>query len=248
MKSLDQTPLLVKAVFVVVALNAAANAFNDYRDLDADRINRQDRPLPQGKIPPQMALWSAVVLFGIGILISGSINQTAFVIATFIATPLMVAYSLWMKGWPLIGNAIVALILGLAFIFTGAAFGNARGMLIPALLAFGFTLIRELVKDIADIEGDEAVSLQTFPIRFGVDKSVILVIAFIVALSIGTLLPFWLGIYGKPYLIVLTLGIELPLLFIVFLLVKSPSIATCKTSSQILKACIFAGLLAIYVG
>lgn len=232
----------------VVTLNAAANAFNDYIDLDIDRINRSNRPLPRGIISPRIALWSSLVLFGIGIGISAFINQPAFIIVALIATPLMVAYSLWLKGTPLIGNLVVSFILGLAFIFAGAAFGHLWGMLTPAFLAFGFTLIRELVKDIADFKGDRATNLKTFPVRFGIGTSIRLTIVLIILLCIGVLIPYWYGIYGKLYLVVLALGIEIPLLFIVFSFMYSPSIRTCKLSSQLLKACIFSGLLAVYLG
>jgi len=246
--SLSETDVLIKTLWVVVTLNAAANAFNDYIDLESDRINQANRPLPLGKISPNVALWSSFFLFGTGIVVSGFINLPAFIIATFIAIPLMVSYSLWLKGLPLIGNVVVSFILGLTFVFTGAAFGQIWGLLTPAFLALGFTLIRELVKDVADIEGDKAMNLKTFPIHYGIDPSIRLTIFFIVLLCFSALYPYWMGIYGKGYLIVLVLGIEIPLLFIVFLIVCSPSIRTCKLVSQILKACVFAGLLAVYLG
>ena len=161
--SISETGLLIKTILVVVTLNAAANAFNDYIDLETDRINRQKRPLPLGKISRRTAFWSSLILFGMGIVVSSFITLPAFMIATFIATPLMVSYSLWLKGLPLVGNVVVSFILGLTFIFAGASFEQPWGMLTPACLAFGFTLIRELVKDIADIEGDKAINLKTFP-------------------------------------------------------------------------------------
>ena len=247
LEELGQTGAIISAILVVVSLNAAANAFNDYRDLEMDRINRSNRPLPSGIILPVVALWSAIILFLIGIIISYQINLSSFIIATFITTPLLVSYSLWFKGRILVGNVVVSFTLGLVFIFSGAALGNIWGMVVPAWLAFGFTLLREFVKDMADIEGDRSVNLNTFPIKFGLEKSVYLAITFIILLSIGTLLPFWLNIYGKFYLITLVLGIEIPLLYIILLLMNKPSIRTFSRISQILKACIFAGLLAVYL-
>ncbi|MFQ6675133.1 MAG: geranylgeranylglycerol-phosphate geranylgeranyltransferase [Fidelibacterota bacterium] len=246
--ALHQTAAIVKAVITVVALNAAANAFNDVRDLEADRINRANRPLPRGTISPRTALLSSVVLFGTGATVSLFLPPAAFVIAAFAAIPLMVAYSIWFKGWPLVGNVTIAAILGLTFIFAGVALGDPWGLLVPALLAFGFTVVRELIKDMADLEGDRAVRLKTFPVRYGMGPSVRLALVFIFLLCLGALIPYWLGIYGIRYLIVLVFGIEIPLVSIVFLLVKSASVRTCRISSQILKGCIFAGLLAVYLG
>ena len=51
-----------------------------------------------------------------------------------------------LKGKPLIGNIAVSLTLGLSFLFCGSAHGNVVPMWIPMILAFGLTLIRELVK------------------------------------------------------------------------------------------------------
>lgn len=246
--SLSETAVLLKAVGVVAALNAAANAFNDYTDLETDRINRADRPLPRGTVTPESALWSSVLVFGAGIGVSAFLNYQAFIIATVVAMPLMVSYSLWLKGLPLVGNIAVAFILGLAFIFAGAAFGDLWSMLTAALLAFGFTLIRELLKDVADIEGDKKENLKTFPVRFGIRASIRLTVVFILLLCLGALIPYWIGIYGKLYLLVLALGIEIPLGFVVFFLVRFPSTKTCKTSARVLKVCIFAGLLAVWVG
>ncbi|MEE9166452.1 MAG: geranylgeranylglycerol-phosphate geranylgeranyltransferase [Candidatus Neomarinimicrobiota bacterium] len=248
LESMGNFHTVIKAILVVVFLNAAANAFNDHRDLETDRINRRNRPLPLGKISPRTALASSLVLFGMGIVVSAFINPAAFFIATLIATPLMIAYSLWLKGWPLVGNIVVSVIIGLTFVFAGAAFGNVGGMFTAALLAFGLTMVREIIKDIADKEGDKAANLNTFPARFGIQTSIRLAIFLIFFLAVGVVIPYWYGAYGKLYLIVLALGIEIPLLFIVFFLMIFPSIRTCKISSQILKGCIVAGLLAIYLG
>ncbi|MDP6456954.1 MAG: geranylgeranylglycerol-phosphate geranylgeranyltransferase [Candidatus Marinimicrobia bacterium] len=242
------TTTIVKAVLTVVSLNAAANAFNDYRDFDSDKINRADRPLPSGSLSKNSALMAAVILFLCGIILSVFINFSSFVIASLISAPLMIIYSIWLKGRPLIGNLVVAAILGLAFLFAGTSFGNPQGLVVPALLAFGFNFLREIVKDIADVEGDRAAHLNTFPVKFGVQPSVRLVLGLCLLMGSGFLIPFFMDIYGYAYLIILILGIEIPLLFIVSSLVKSPSIKTCKTSSQILKVCILSGLFAVYLG
>ena len=240
--------VILKTAVTMAALNAAANAFNDYRDFESDKINRADRPLPSGSLSRKSALIIAILLFLCGIILSTFINFPSFVIVTLISTPLMMLYSIRLKGTPLIGNLVVAAILGLAFLFAGTSFGNPQGLVVPALLAFGFTFLREIVKDIADVDGDRAAHLNTFPVKFGVQLSVRLVLGLCLLSGLGFLIPFLMGIYGDAYLIILILGIEIPLLFIVSSLVKSPSIKTCKTSSKILKVCILSGLLAVYLG
>ena len=240
--------IILQTVFVVIILNAAANAFNDYMDFETDKINRPDRPIPKGAVSKTTALTAAILLFVAGITLSAFLNSGAFIIASLIAVPLMIAYSLWFKGWPLFGNIVIALILGLTFIFAGAAFGNLWGLIVPALLAFGFTLLRELVKDIADLEGDRSAGLRTFPVLAGEKKSAILAIILSTMIGAGALIPYFLGFYGLKYLIILIFGIEFPLFYVLLTLVKSPTITNCKRIAQILKACIIVGLLAVYLG
>jgi 4-hydroxybenzoate polyprenyltransferase len=240
--------IILQTVFVVIILNAAANAFNDYMDSETDKINRPDRPIPKGAISKMTALIAAILLFVAGITLSAFLNSDAFIIASLITVPLMIAYSLWFKGWPLFGNIVVALILGLTFIFAGAAFGNLWGLIVPALLAFGFTLLRELVKDIADLEGDRSAGLRTFPVLAGEKKSAILAIILSAMIGAGALIPYFLEFYGLKYLIILIFGIEFPLFYVLLTLVKSPTITNCKRIAQILKACIIVGLLAVYLG
>jgi len=103
--------IILQTVFVVIILNAAANPFNDYMDSETDKINRPDRPIPKGAISKMTALIAAILLFVAGITLSAFLNSDAFIIASLITVPLMIAYSLWFKGWPLFGNIVVALIL-----------------------------------------------------------------------------------------------------------------------------------------
>jgi 4-hydroxybenzoate polyprenyltransferase len=244
----ENPSIILQTVLVVVFLSAAANAFNDYMDFETDKINRPNRPLPKEKISKKFAIIATILLFVTGITLSAFLNRDAFIIVSLITVPLMIAYSLWFKGWPLIGNIVVSLILGLAFIFAGVAFDNPWGLIVPALLAFGFTLLRELVKDIADLEGDRSAGLRTFPILAGEEKSATLAVILTIVIGAGALAPYFLGLYGLNFLIILIFGIEFPLVYVLLILVKSPTITNCKRIAQILKACVFAGLLAVYLG
>ena len=50
------------------------------------------------------------------------------------------------------------------------------------------------------------------------------------------------------YLFFLIVGVEIPLGFIVFLMVKNPGITSAKKAAKILKISTFFGLIAIYTG
>ena len=50
------------------ALSASAMIFNDYFDIEVDKINEPDRPIPSGKITPKQALTFAIICVVIGLL------------------------------------------------------------------------------------------------------------------------------------------------------------------------------------
>ena len=91
--------------------------------------------------------------------------------SVIIAMPLMVVYNVHLKGKPLVGNIAVSFVIGLSFLFCGAAHQNYGPMWLPAILSFGLTFLRELVKDVADLKGDLSTGLATFPILIGIYKS-----------------------------------------------------------------------------
>ncbi|MGY8781586.1 MAG: UbiA family prenyltransferase, partial [Fidelibacterota bacterium] len=169
---LHEIDTVILVMTVVMCYTAAANALNDVVDFEIDKINRPMRPLPSGNVKKQTALFISILLFGTGTLLCLELSEPAKIIGIVIAMPLMVIYSKYLKGIPLLGNIAIAFILGLSFLFCGAAFNNMAPMWIPMVLAFGLTFVRELVKDIADMEGDVSVGLRTFPISAGIDKAI----------------------------------------------------------------------------
>ncbi|SUZ92433.1 uncharacterized protein METZ01_LOCUS45287 [marine metagenome] len=153
-----------------------------------------------------------------------------------------------LKQLPLVGNIVIALILGLTFIFSGAVFGNIKPMIIPCFLAFGLTLVRELVKDIEDMEGDRQSGLITFPIIAGFNRAGKLTALFAVIIGVGALAPYMMGIYSFWYLAFLVLGVETPLVTLVVLFMKSPEKLNFSLASKTLKISTILGIIAIYCG
>ena len=248
LKQIDQISVWFTALIVVVCSNAAANTINDYFDLETDRINRPNRPLVTGDVKPQTALFLAIILFIIGAILAFTLPLTATFIAVVIALPLMVFYSSWFKGLPLVGNFIISLIIGLTFLFAGAALQNMKTMIIPALLAFGLTIVRELIKDISDVEGDHRAKLKTFPIKVGVKKAWTLVAVFAILIGIGAIIPYVMGKYNQWYIIFLIFGVEIPLVITVFSMLKFPTITAAERVAKLLKFSTIAGVMAVWLG
>ena len=240
--------MVIRVVLVVLCYTGASNGLNDVVDYEIDLINRPMRPIPSGNVSKKIALLSSIFLFSTGSFLCLKLTEDAKVIGIVIAMPLMVLYSKFLKGIPLIGNITVAFILGLAFLFCGAAFHKMALMWTPAVLAFGLTLVRELIKDIADINGDRSCGLKTFPIVAGIDKAIKLSVFFISCVGFGAFIPFIKGDYGYLYGIIVILGVEIPLGVVVVSLLNNPGIKTAKYSARVLKFSTIAGLIAIYIG
>ena len=236
------------AVLVVMFYTAGANTLNDYFDYKIDKINRPDRAISSGLVLRNHAIIFSLFAFILGTLFALQLNKNSQLVAVGVSLPLIIGYNAKLKNFALIGNIVVALILSLSFIYAGFVFDNIKPLIIPALLAFGLTLIREIVKDMADVIGDKAVALKTFPIVYGQNKTIVLCTVLSALLGIGSFVPFITGYYNIFYGILLILTVEIPLAVVVILLLNKPNIATAKRSTKLLKFCTLGGLFSIYIG
>jgi len=248
LESLDQKLMVTLVVLVVMAYTAGANSINDVLDLEIDKVNRPSRPIPSKNIKKNKALIFSFFLFLVGSVLSLQLPPNAYFISIVISMPLIVIYSTHLKSKPLIGNIAVSFIIGLSFIFCGTVFGNVYPMWTPGLLAFSLTLIREITKDIADLEGDQIAKHNTYPIQYGIKGAIKLIsfLSFVVCLA--ALAPYFNNIYNDWYLTILLIGVEIPLIIVVVLLTKNQTISSAVMSSKILKFSTIMGLLAIYIG
>jgi len=239
---------VILPVFVVMFFTMGANTLNDYFDYEIDKINRPDRAISSGLVLRNQALILSLFSFIIGVLIALRLNKDSQLLSIGVSLPLIIAYNVKLKNYPLIGNIIVSLILAMSFIYAGLVFKKTEPLIIPALLAFGLTLIREIVKDLADIKGDKSAGLMTFPIVYGKKKTIILCTILSLFLGIGSFIPFLTGYYNTFYGISLILMVEIPLAVVVISLLNKPVILTAKRGSKLLKFCTLGGLLSIYIG
>jgi 4-hydroxybenzoate polyprenyltransferase len=106
---------------------------------------------------------------------------------------------------------------------------------------------REIIKDIEDIEGDMKVGLNTFPIKAGIKKSVMLSSLTLAILILLTPLPYMLGLYNKHFILIVSV-VDLGLIYVVISLFKDQTKINLNRLSNILKFEMILGLLAIYFG
>ncbi|MBN1895958.1 geranylgeranylglycerol-phosphate geranylgeranyltransferase [bacterium] len=226
---------------------AGANSINDYFDLEIDRINKPQRPLPLGRITKAQAWGFSMVCFLTGIAVSTGIHATGFAIA-LLSSIVLYVYSWKLKGTVIWGNLTVAFITGLAFVYGGLALGRIRQSLVLGVFSFFFNFAREVIKDIEDQAGDRSNGMMTFPIRYGNRPSLLLATLTMAVLVVLTVLPYLFGWFPIRYLIAIVLGVDLFLFYVVTEMWRDSSPQKMGRLSFWMKVDMFMGLLAIYIG
>ena len=197
-----------KVFLVVFLVTGAGNAINDYFDIDIDRINKPDRPIPSGKIGLKNALYFSLALFAAGSIIAASINMICGAIAV-VNSLLLIYYASTLKRTALLGNIAVGYLTGSTFLFGGAVFfeqGGIKGVFVLFVLATMATIAREIVKDIEDIEGDREDGAQTLPIIIGPKKAAYLASLIGLVAVLASPLPYMQSLMTVRYLILVAVA------------------------------------------
>ena len=178
-------------VFSTMLIAAAGYIINDYFDTQADLINKPRRVVVGVTIHRRMALilhaFMNIMGVGIGVYLSFYIKLPALSMVFIIATGLLWFYSTNYKRQFLVGNLAVSILTGLVPLMVilfeipllNRTYGEVMlrhdasfGYLVAWVGAFSFfafvtTLIREVIKDAEDFEGDNAYGMKTVPIVLG---------------------------------------------------------------------------------
>ena len=235
---------------------AGWNALNDLKDIDADRINRPNRPLPSGAITENHAakfswvtmILSALMLFAIIFHAEQNIGHLEWldsVAIWLIALFLMCAYEfdgipfkICLKKRGLLGNLSVSGLIAVVIVFGASAVGHGTDPLpwFVALCAMMIGTAREIIKDVEDMEGDS--ERHTLPMKIGAEKARVTawICAFIGFISMW--LPFVFEEFQRAYVAFLT-----PAMFYL-LMAKVPMAKADDTkASKMLKRALLFGLL-----
>lgn len=164
-------PKLALLVFSTLCITAGGYIINDYYDVKIDYINKPNRVLVGRVLKRRVAMASHLALnvigIGLGVIVSvavGSIN--------LVAGFLLWLYSNQLKRLPFVGNLVVALLTATSVLILAVYYQANQNLIYTyAVFAFSITLIREIIKDMEDLKGDQNFGLQTLPIYWGVRKT-----------------------------------------------------------------------------
>lgn len=240
------------ASLAAVLVCGGGNALNDYLDIESDKINHPKRPLPGGKLPPSMAILITLV-FNIAAIVSAAMVNIVVLIIVLISVLLLVIYNFKLKNLPMIGNLAISLLGGMTFIVGGLTVDSFSifvlpRVMVPALFACLFHLGRELLKDIADFEGDVVTECQTMASVVS-RQSVMMIISIIyIVLILLTLIPIVLSWYSPIYGYIAVGLVDIPVIFVLIYLWLGRSTRRFTVGGTILKLLMLFGLFAFYFG
>ena len=140
----------------------------------------------------------------------------------------------------------VSFFIGLTFVFGAVVVGE------PLLSILGFspffiTMMREIVKDMEDMEGDKKEGAKTLPILHGLKLSAAVAAFFMVLAVVTSPIPYFVGVLTVFYLPLLFVGDMIFLLGAVSVL-KDQSTENTKKVSKWVKIGMLVVLLAYAVG
>lgn len=177
-------------VFATVFIAAAGNIVNDIYDVETDLVNKQDKVIIGKTISEKNALNLFIALnvlgVGLGFYLSNAIDRSGFAVIFVIISALLYIYASYLKQTLLIGNIIISILVGLSIIIV-PIFDLIPSITIAnrelyldifkitidyAVFAFMINLLREIIKDIEDINGDYKAQMKTLPILIGRDRTI----------------------------------------------------------------------------
>lgn len=238
-------------VFLIhtILIAAAGNIINDYFDTHIDEINKPQEVIVGKLVSRKLAMQLHQILTGVaslmGLAIAYKLKSVPLAFLLLFIPGLLWFYSSVYKRQFLIGNVIVAALCALVpftmvYIENGflymvegeavvkaailkAAFG-VTGVFV--LFAFLSTLIREIVKDVIDEEGDRELECATLPIVLGL-KWTKVIIVFLAAVTIIFIALFYNAILARFndslsfYYLLFLVGVPLVMVIVLTIFAKS---------------------------
>lgn len=182
-------------------LTGASMAINDYYDREIDAVNEPSRPIPSGLISPLESIIISITLAIVGV--SSAILTSPLCLLLAVASWVISAfYSKSGKRTGLPGNIMVSSCVSIPFIYGGVCTGKyiESRIVVFAILAFLANTGREIIKGIADIEGDKIRGIRTLAVSKGPKKAAQAALTFFTAAVAISPLPIALKLVNTWFI------------------------------------------------
>ena len=253
-------------VIATVCIAAGGYVINNIMDQDTDEITKPQNRVVGVSISETVAynwyIGLTIVGVGIGFYLSNVIYKPTFASLFILVATLLYVYATNLKQIPFLSNVIVAVILSISIVIIGLfdilpaidvdnrfRMKEAFDIIFDyAIFAFIINLIREIVKDLEDMDGDYQTGINTLPIAIGIQKTKIIV--GIITLVAILMLVYYLktSLYELDYTIYYALAFILgPLVYFGAKLINATAKKEFHHLSTILKIVLFFGILSVAV-
>ena len=247
----------------VLCIMASWNALNDIFDLEIDKINRPDRPLPSGsisvssaKIVTSVMMVTSLICMLLAWFTVDSMGHefsdwapslVIWIIALFLLANYEFPNSLRLKDRGLPGNIAISISVGLVAVF------GAAGVLQPYnhrawslfLVGVFYNTSREVVKDIEDMEGDEG--RNTLAMRVGADSARTTAWVLSLLALAAVIMPFAFEVF-PPLHVVLTIPAVISLMLVKSKLLNSEDHEASSLLKKSMTLCLAAFLASSLIG
>ena len=257
-------------IFLVIAsvlIAAAGYIINDYFDLNIDQVNKPGKVVVNVIISRRWVIFWHMFLSLLGLFFTVLALPMAgywyLVLANLGSIILLWFYSTNLKKQLLIGNVLISLLTAwvIVILFLSKYPLNLHRLLLVdhdeirffrftvlyASFAFIISLIREVIKDMEDMDGDRKYGCRTMPIVWGLNASKVFVAVWIIVLiAVLTILQFYVLPFGWWHSALYCLFfIIVPLVWIFRKLFTANSSNDFHRLSTLIKLVMFTGILSM---
>lgn len=254
-------------VLSTMLITGAGYVINDYFDIKTDVFNRPDNVIVGRKISRRATMLIHIVMnftgVTLGIFISFLIHLPALAVIFLLIPGLLWFYSTSYKRQFLIGNIIVSFLTGLVpfmvVLFEVPCLNAEYGKVMMdyhasfnilfgwvggfAIFAFWLTLIRELIKDIEDFEGDREYGRKTLPVNLGLGITKAIIVVLLALFLSGLMWVYFMFIPDVSTLVYFGIALVLPTLYLIFRLTMSQIKKDYYLCSLLTKGIMLSGIL-----
>ncbi len=257
--------LLLSISSILIA--AAGYIINDYFDLHIDRVNKPEKIVVEKIIKRRWAIIWHWILSSLGVIIgfylSWKLRNIFIGLSNLACVLLLWFYSTTFKKKLLLGNILISFLTAWVILvmylcefrvhrFINPEYHAAlsrvyKFAILYASFAFIISLVREVIKDMEDLEGDARYGRRTMPVAWGINASRLFATSWLMMLLIALVgIQFYILQY-RWWLVVIfsTLFIILPVLRVIVRINKANGPADFHRLSGIIKTIMLMGILSM---
>lgn len=253
-------------VLASVCIAAGGNIINDLYDVEIDKINKPEK-IFVGKIVSERAVNNLFIILnvigvGIGFYLSNSIQKPGFAAIFIIISGSLYLYATNFKKILLIGNLIISFLVALSLLIVGIfdllPAVNIHNQDIQAeafklifkfaFFAFFVNFIREIVKDLLDINGDKKGDIHSLPIVLGRKRTVGIISLLAFLLLVSVIYFMYRDLYNQQIpMVYFLIAIVGPLLFFIIKSWDAKKNKEYQLLSNLLKIIMVFGIFAMLI-